>query len=418
MAEQSEFDAKSMTQPRQHFDIVIVGAGVVGIATAYQFAKRGMSVCVVDRESKAGRGASFANGAQLSYAYTDALASPGLLRKLPALALGLDPVFRLSPSWNPELYSWLLAFLANMTTARFEWNTIELLKLSLKSQLAMGEILSTRDVKFDYNEVGKMHLYYDKAAVAAAEATVQLKRSHGAIQEMLSPSAAIAIEPTLAQVVGLAGVLYSPTDAVGDSYQFTKHLCSISEKDLGLCTRFNFDVVSIERRGTSTFIVKSDKDVVVGRRLVVCAGVGSSSLVKQFGVHLPILPMKGYSFTAALKPSSPKISITDTKRKFVFCRLGQRARVAGIAELGASSTTLDRAMCELLARSAEETLPYAVDYESIQEWWAGLRPVTPTSTPIIRWVDYGLALNVGHGMLGWTLAMGAAVSLFEAMPTA
>lgn len=397
-------------------DVIVLGAGVVGVATAHALARRGATVRLVDRGAGPGQGASFANGAQLSYAYVDALAAPALLAKLPKLALGLDPLFRLSPGFDPGFYAWLAAFLREMTAARFARNTLEVLALALESQAAMQALLARDPIAFDHAVPGKMHLYYDAGSLAAAARTVALKQRYGVAQAVLSTEAAIAIEPALVQARGLAGVVHSPTDAVGDARKFCERLLELCERDLGLVARFGAEAVAIERIAGRWMLRLADGETLGARRLVLCAGPQARSLGHKLGLRLPIQPMKGYSFTAPPGPEAPAVSITDTRRKIVFCRLGGRMRVAGLAELGARDATIDPARASLVRQLAREALPQAADYDAIESEWAGLRPMTPSSQPIVRWVDPGLAVNVGHGMLGWTLAMGSAARLADAMP--
>jgi D-amino-acid dehydrogenase len=397
-------------------DAVVLGAGVVGVTTAHALAIRGGSVCIVDRAAGPARGASFANGAQLSYAYTDALASPALLAKLPKLALGLDPLFRLKPGLDPSLYSWLAAFLREMTPARFARNTCAILELALASQSAMHRLLEHTPIAFDHAVPGKMHLYHDRESLSAAARTIALKQSHGAAQEILTPREAIAIEPALAQVESLAGVVHSPADAVGDARKFSEALLALCERELGVAVRFGDEVESIERRGDRWRIRTAAGAVLAARRIVLCAGAQSRAIGGKLGLDLPVQPMKGYSFTASPGADAPGVSITDTRRKIVFCRLGGKIRVASLAELGVHDTRINPERMALVRTLARDALPRAADYAAIEQEWAGLRPMTPNSQPIIRWVDPALGVNTGHGMLGWTLAMGSAERLAAAMP--
>jgi len=395
--------------------VIVIGAGVVGVATAYALADRGASVCIVDAAKGPGRGASFANGGQLSYAYADALAAPALMAKLPALALGLDPLFRLKLAPDAGFYAWLAAFLRNMTPSRFERNTREVLQLALESQYQMRVLLERRPITFSHAVPGKMHLHYSEEALRAAEASVSLKQRHGVRQDILSARAAIAIEPALAQARGLAGVIYSPEDAVGDAHLFCEKVLAFCEQDLGVETRFASEVTRIVRKDGWRVSIASG-EVLEAPRMVLCAGEKSRVIAGKLGIKLPIQPVKGYSFTAPPGPDAPAISLTDTKRKLVFCRLGGKVRVAGLAELGASSCAVDQKRAQMLRGQAREALPDAVNYEAIESDWAGLRPMTPNSQPIIRWIDSHLGLNTGHGMLGWTLAMGSGARLARAMP--
>jgi D-amino-acid dehydrogenase len=202
-------------------DVIVLGAGVVGVTTAYALARRGLKVAIVDRAEGPGRGTSFANGAQLSYAYTDALGSPAMLKKLPMLALGRDPSFRVLATVDPAFLEWGLRFLRNCTNARFSRNTKAGLALALESRLAMHALTERHKFDFGHEVAGKMHLFYDRSAFAAAREVMALKRRHGAVQNALSPQEALAIEPALAGAVGLEGVIHSPEDEVGTQRQFS-----------------------------------------------------------------------------------------------------------------------------------------------------------------------------------------------------
>lgn len=388
-------------------DVVVLGAGVVGVATAYALARRGLAVTIVDRAEGPGQGASHANGAQLSYAYTDALGSPGLLKKLPALALGRDPVFRINTPLDPAFLQWGLQFLRNCTDARFTANTVAALTLALESRLTMHALIERHPFAFGHESPGKMHLFYDRAAFAAALEVMGLKQAHGARQVDLTPQEAVAIEPALASATGLAGVIHSPDDEVGDPFLFAKGLLAILQRDYGVSTHFGFEAQRVERQRDLVQVVDATGNNVVGRTLMVCLGIGAPQFLRQMGIRVPVWPMKGYSFTAPLGTSAPHISITDTARKIVFCRLSGRMRVAGLAELGAWSPAVDPDRLRFLTELAGESLPQAAAYEHIESDWAGLRPMSPSSLPIIRQAGPDMVLNIGHGMLGWTFAMGA-----------
>ncbi len=399
-------------------DVIVLGVGVVGMATAYAAARRGLSVRLVDRAPGPGLGASFANGAQLSYAYTDALASPSLWRKFPRIALGLDPALRMQGSVDPGFLRWGLAFLGNTGPARFRENTLAVLKLALESRAAMHALLQRHRIDFDHALAGKMHLYGDAEALAAAADIVAVKRSHGAVQEVLSPRQAIDLEPALAHAPGLAGAVYSPQEEVGDPHRFCLGLLAVLQADYALRTSFGFEVADLAPGPNGVVVETRDQRRLQARHLVICAGIEAKALARRIGIRVPLMPMKGYSFTAPPGSHAPAISITDTRRKIVFCRLGDRMRVAGLAELGNGSIAPDPARGRLLVAMARASLPAAVRYELIDSAWAGLRPMTPDSAPIIRLARPGVILNIGHGMLGWTLAMGAGERAIDLLPEA
>jgi D-amino-acid dehydrogenase len=389
-------------------DAIVLGAGVVGVATAYALARRGVAVTIVDRAAGPGQGTSFANGAQLSYAYSDALAGPGLLRRLPGLAIGMDPVFRLRWHADPGLLRWLLAFLRNCTAARFRENTLAMLRLTLESRLALHALLERHPLSFAHRVAGKLHVFENEAAFADARALVAAKVAAGVRQRALTPSEAIAIEPALEPSrIRMAGAIHSPEDEVGDPYLFCRALLDVLVRDYGVQVRFGIDAARIEPTGGRPRLIMSSGQAFTADTVLLCAGIGAAPLLRPLGIHLPIRPMKGYSITAAPGPLAPRVSITDVARKLVFCRLGRQMRIAGIAELGNADPTIDRKRRDTLVGSARASLPGAVDWNGPIDDWAGLRPMTPDSLPLIATVRPGLVLNLGHGALGWTVAMGS-----------
>lgn len=396
-------------------DVTVIGAGVVGIATAYAAARRGLSVRIIDRAAGPAMGASFANGAQLSYAYTESMASPSLWSKLPSIALGRDRALSMRWSLDPDFLRWGIAFLRNATPDRFRENTLAVLELATESRGAMDALLRQHNIEFQHTAPGKMHLYRDPAALDDAAAMVAVKREYGVQQSVLSPREAVALEPALAGATGLAGVVHSPAEEVGDPLRFCIGLLAILRADYGVTTCFNFEVASATPASDGLMLTSRDGRQLRSRQLVSCAGVDAVALSRRNGLRLPLMPVKGYSFTAAPGALAPAVSITDTDRKLVFCRLGDKLRVAGLAEVGNHSAAVDPQRAQRLLAMARESLPAAAAYDAIDSTWAGLRPMTPSSVPIIRRVRPNVAVNVGHGMLGWTLAMGSGERALEAL---
>lgn len=386
--------------------ILVIGAGVVGVTTAWALARRGHAVTIVDRYPGPALGASCANGAQLSYAYADALASPKLLASLPGLIAGSDPLFKVQLSARPAFLRWGMEFV--VAAASQQAATLATLKLALESQAAMAALLDRHALAFDYAVAGKMHLYFSDAALAAARAGVALKQAHGINQSVLTPAEAIATEPMLAHIEGLAGVIHSPDDAVGDPHRFARELVDLAVREHGLATRFNTEIARIEIGNARATAATTSGEALNADTIIVTAGPQAAALLKPVGQRAPILPMKGYSITAPRGNNPPRVSLTDTSRRIVIAPLGDRIRIAGIAEIGAGSTEIDPARSEALVAAARDAFPGAANYDRIDHHWAGLRPMTPNSVPIIARPHPRLVLNIGHGMLGWTLAMGAA----------
>lgn len=390
---------------------IVVGAGVVGMASAYALARRGVSVTVIERRDGPGLEASFANGAQLSYAYTDALASPALLRHLPAVLLGLDPAICWRPSLDRDHIAWLMRFLRNSTANRFTANTLAGLELGLESRAAMHALIEQHDLDFGHSVAGKLHIHATRTGLDAAARIVALKRLHGADQHVLSAGEAIDLEPALADHGPFAGAVHTPGDEVGDPQRFCTAMAALLGRDYGVALRFGARVDDLGEAGAKAWVQTGSGERLMADHLVVCAGIGSGPLAARFGLGAALMPVKGYSFTAPEGPAGLRVSITDVSRKIVFCPLGGMVRVAGMAEIGARSTAVDPKALESLRSGARTSLPRAANYDQIGEGWAGVRPMKANSLPTIKRVSPRIAVNIGHGMLGWTFSMGSAERL-------
>ncbi|MTI73701.1 MAG: FAD-dependent oxidoreductase [Stenotrophomonas sp.] len=388
-------------------DLVVLGAGVVGLATAYAAARRGLSVLLLDRADGPVQGTSFANGAQLSYAYTDAMAGPSTWRQLPAMLLGRNGPFRTRWSADPDFWRWGLGFLRQAGSARLRANTLATLELALESRAALHALLQRHPIAFDHAVSGKLHVYHDAAALQGAAPMIALKQPFGVAQRLLDARQAIAAEPALAAMPGLAGAVHSPQEEAGDPFRFGVGLLQVLQQQYGVQARFGVDIRRVVRQGDRWCLQPHAGAALQARRLVVCNGIDGAALLRPLGVRVPLMAIKGYSFTAPCGPRAPTASITDTSRKLVFCRLGGRMRVAGLADLNHWDPRPDPARMAQLVAMARASMPEAVDYDNIDSRWAGLRPVTPWSSPEIRAIGDGLVCNLGHGMLGWTLAMGS-----------
>jgi len=398
---------------------IVIGAGVIGLTSAYALARRGVEVTLVDQHPEPAMGASKANGAQLSYAYSDALANPGILASLPKLALGLDDAFRFHWQWDPDYFRWLMRFLKNCTASKFRSNTLASLALAQKSREAMERLLTAHDIEFAHRVAGKMHLYRTKGAFLQAQQVMRMKVLSRDEQHALSPSEAIDIEPALQSAgKGLSGVIYSPKEAVGDSNVFSKQLLKLLKNDFAVKGLFGEAVREIHLGHDYAEIVLQGGEKVDADIAVLCTGADARQLLKPHGLCVPVAAMKGYSFTAPLGKNAPNTSITDSERRLVFTNLGGVIRVAGMADLGDETSNIEPSRIKALIASARASLPDAADYDRAGQFWSGLRPMTPNSIPIIRHVRPTLAINAGHGMLGWTLAMGSGERLAELLEVA
>ena len=395
---------------------IVVGGGVIGVSTAYVLAREGWSVAVLDRGEGVALGASFGNGRQLSYSHTNALAGPSTLAQIPGLLMGRSEAFRMSLCGSQGYLGWLMRFLGQSSNTANRQNTLAVLALAARSKLAMKQLLNSVPIEFDHKVAGKLVLAHDEAELVAARPIVEAKRAAGLKQEILSAEQAVEIEPALEHSPNkLAGAIYSPGDETGNCHAFSKGLMAYLIRNYGVSFRSGADVRSVSRSGRKNWVRLASGETVDADLVVIANGHAANDLLAPLGHRLPIQPMKGYSFTAPIGNAAPQVSVTDNSRRLVFTHCGDRMLVAGIAELGRVTSDVDGERVASMVASAREALPEAAVYSEADTGWAGLRPMTPNSQPIIGLIKPGLAVNVGHGMLGWTLAMGSAERLIEAL---
>ncbi|MFS8047532.1 FAD-dependent oxidoreductase [Rhizobium sp. BR 314] len=397
--------------------IAVVGAGAVGVASAYLLSRAGHRVTLIDAQEEPGRGASAGNAAQLSWAYGDAMASPALLKHLPAILAGRDPAFRIRLRLDPDFLLWGLRFLANMSAQRWWSNTQDILRLAAESRQEMALLLAEADITFDYRVAGKLHLYPNIANLSAARPAVERKKAMGIDQRMLSRLEAEAVEPALKAYQGeIAGAVYTPDDALGDAAIFCRQLTDFAVRTYGVSTAFGNTVAGFEQhRGRLSAVRFTDRAPLAVDAAVVTAGPQIRSLATSLREAREIQPVSGYSLTVPWCRGAPLVSLTDVKRKLAFAAIGNRFRVAGLADLGLPGAGFAPDRFAVLREAANTVLPGCFGQAESEQCWAGERPMTPSSRPRIapsRNIR-GIYINAGHGMLGWTLALGSARRLVE-----
>jgi D-amino-acid dehydrogenase len=400
--------------------IAVIGAGVVGVATAYMLGRQGHEVILVDRAGGPAEGTSRANGAQLSYAYGDALGSPSLLSHMPAILLGRDPAYRARMQADPEYFLWGLRFLANCAPGRFIANTRALLEMGQNTRALLGDLLRDFDVSFDYAVSGKMILYGTAAGVAGTAPMRALKHSMGFTQQVLTRQEATSLEPALDLYPDeIAGVVYTADDAAARPDMFCARLLPLLQARHGLKTVFGHEVLAVaSRNGQVTGLTFRTRDPLECDRVVVATGLAEAFLPWADRCYGGVWPVQGYSITADATAAAMRVSITDVKRKIVFARLGDQVRAAGLADIGRYRFRFDADRFDTFRRGAVEAFGPAFRHgpEDAVHPWSGGRPCTPSSRPVIRPGSLkGLYLNLGHGTLGWTLCLGSAHRLLEVM---
>jgi len=392
--------------------IIILGAGVIGVTTAYFLSRAGHEVVVIDKAAGAGLSATFANGGQLSYAYSDSLANPAMLPKLPGLFLGFEPAFDIKLSADPALLSWGWRFLRNCTKTRAAFNTKNILRLALYSRLKLHQILAHQTIRFNYQQNGKLLIYINinkKDFLRAAKQT-EIKNQWGCQQQVLTQAECLAKEPALKSIANdIVGGIFSPLDESGDAYLFTTALAKLCAASGKVQFFYNTEIKELVVDKGRISQVKTADNHYSADAFVMCLGAESPLLCRTIGLKLPIYPLKGYSITVPATPAAPSINITDVHHKIVYSTLGDNLRIAGMLEMCGYDASLDEAKWKKrILQAALVSFPAAGDYRQITPW-TGFRAGTPDSAPLLGRTCYSnFYLNTGHGMLGWTLACGSA----------
>jgi D-amino-acid dehydrogenase len=402
--------------------VVVIGAGIVGLASAWCLHRDGWRVTVIERE-RPGAGASGGNGAQLSYAYVQPLADPAIWKQLPELLFLADSPLRWQPLADPHQWAWCLRFLAACRAGVSQRSTAQLLALAAESRRAFDTMLAHTGIDADFSGNGKLVLYASPASFDAARRQLALQaRLGGPAQTSLTPAQCVDVEPALADYAAhIAGGIHTPSECTADCLRVCEGLHRWLEA-VGVRFELGTQATAWVSEGRRLAAVRTNTGEVAADAFVLAAGVASVRLGRALGLRLPLYPLKGYSITLPLDEAvpagaAPRVSVTDASRKVVFARIGKRLRVAGMVELVGEDTHLDPARIAALQAATRAVFPRLAT-PTTPSPWCGLRPATPTGLPLIgrcAGAPDNLLLNTGHGGLGFTLAMGSAERVARAL---
>jgi D-amino-acid dehydrogenase len=389
--------------------VMVLGAGVAGVACAYYLWRDGHEVTVIDRNQGVALETSFANGGQLSYSYVAPLASASVIPKIPPWLLRRDSPLRFRPEFDWDQWRWILEFLAACNDATADRTTERLLRLAFYSRDLMHELVRAHDMDFDYVQNGKLVVHTSPRSHESAKRLMEYQRTLGAEQRALDPKACVELEPALEHMAPrICGAIHTPSEDAGDTYKFCNELKRIMTSGPNpVAYRFGVEIERLLPWHGRLMGVETSHGVMEADHYVLALGTNAPYLLKPLGIRVPIYPLKGYSLSLPItnERAAPRISVTDFKRKVVYARLGDDLRVAGMADLSGRRAVIDGERVDQLVSEVKNTFPKATDFRTLGPW-CGMRPATPKGTPVLGATPHAnLWLDVGHGALGFTLAL-------------
>ncbi|OJX30330.1 MAG: D-amino acid dehydrogenase small subunit [Burkholderiales bacterium 68-12] len=392
--------------------IVVLGSGVLGVATAYYLARAGAEVTVIDRQTGPALDTSFANAGQISFGYSTPWGAPGIPAKAVKWMFERHAPLSIRPDGTLFQWRWMAAMLRNCSADRYAVNKERMLRLSNYSRECIGQLRADTGIAYEGRQAGTLQLFRSQKQVDQAQRDIRVLQECGIAYELLDPAGVCRAEPALAQASApIAGGLRLPADETGDCFLFTNALARLAE-GLGVRFRFGTGIEALLSDGQGAIagvqLATPDREVVKADRYVLAMGSYSRPLLLSTGLDIPVYPVKGYSLTIPIQNAAlaPVSTVLDETYKIALTRFDDRIRVGGMAELSGFDHTLRpqrRATLEMVTQQLFPggDLPRA-------EFWTGLRPMTPDSTPIVgRTPIKNLFLNTGHGTLGWTMACGS-----------
>jgi len=327
----------------------ILGAGIIGVSSAYLLSRAGHRVILIDAGEGPALGTSFANGGQLSYSYTDAMASPSLMAKMPHILMGRDPAFDVRLSLKAEFIRWGGQFMLNARRNKELENSRNIMRLSLHSKEVLHGLLAQSDIQFSHRASGKLHIYSSPEELQASGIRVKAKRQWGCPQQLLDASDCIDLEPSLSLLRdSIAGGVYSPIDEVGDGPAFARALLQQMVKQKNLDQYFNCRVHRLIKNDNRIDGIETSQGLIEADNYVLATGPDSLELSREIGLNLPICPIKGYSITVPATEQAPNICITDVSNKVVIARIGEHLRIAGCADIVGYDATLEESRIQHL----------------------------------------------------------------------
>ena len=390
--------------------VLVLGGGVIGVATAYYLARDGCEVTLLEQADGVAREASGSNAGILAAGHAFAWASPRAPLMLLRSLLGQQTAIRVRLGADPRLYTWGLRFLRECTADRARRNTLVKLRLSQYSLAVMADLVRRENIAYHAIARGALYLYRDPAELELGVKKMRLLADHGQRQEVLDPAGVAKLDPVFEPVIHkIAGGVLDLGDFSGDSRLFTEELARICREKYGVTVQTGTRVRALRADGDRVSAVVTDRGVLTADRYVLALGVQSPIVARTIGVSIPVYPAKGYSSTFPLRPgaAAPTVPCVDEQWLVAWSRMGDRLRLTSTAEFTGYDRRWTSQNFANIRQLAGDLFPDAIDF-SRGEYNACLRPMTPAGPPILgAGRCENLYFNTGHGHMGWTMACGS-----------
>ena len=388
--------------------VLVLGGGVIGVASAWYLAKAGHEVELVDRQSGPALETSFGNAGEVSPGYSAPWAGPGVPVKAIKWMLMQHSPLVIWPMFDPAMWRFGLMMLANCTHKAYALNKSRMVPIAEYSRDCLKALRAETAIAYDDREQGTLQLFRTQQQLDSIGDDVAVLKQYGVPFEVLDREGFCKVEPALRLTQEkFVGGLRLPNDETGDCFKFSNRLAEMSAA-LGVKFRWNTRIEALQVGGGAITGVHTDAGLLRADRVVLALGSHSPQLLAPVGVRIPVYPVKGYSITVPITDAqyAPESTIMDETHKVAVTRLGNRIRVGGTAELAGYSLNLREARRSTLNHVVTDLFPKAGDVGKAT-FWCGLRPMTPDGTPIIGATPVqNLLLATGHGTLGWTMAAG------------
>jgi D-amino-acid dehydrogenase len=388
--------------------IVVIGAGIIGVTTAYFLRRDGHDVTVVERRSGVAQETSFANAGVMAPSYVAPWSQPGMPAKVLAYLFRPEAPIVFRPSLDPALWRWIARWLGECRPERFTRNKARMQRLAFYSQAELRALRALHQLEYEQS-TGYLQLFRTHAEVEHSAVTRKVLTELGVVHRLLGTEEAHALEPALHAPTRLAGALHLPDDETGNCAFFAQQLKDIAIRD-GVDFRFNVAVQGLQVEQQRISGLRTESGNIRGDAFVVAAGFDSAALLRPLGIRVPMQPVKGYSATAAITAfeHAPYLSVMDETYKVAITRMGKWLRIAGTAELGTRGMRLRDGALRTLLKVAQDWFPYAASYGK-SRFWIGARPMLPDGPPVLGKTPIAnLYVNTGHGSTGWVMACGSA----------